>query len=90
MGARFMVVKAEGVLRGGSVELQTPVTAFPDGSLVTVELRPRELPLAEKRRLALALAGSWAGDASLGPIFDEIDRQRHANQGRRVNLDDPS
>jgi len=77
-----MVVRAEGVLRGGNIELRTPVTELPEGSAVSVEMRPHELPLAEKRRLAQELAGSWAGDPSLEPIFDEINRRRHADPGR--------
>lgn len=85
-----MVVRADGILRGGSIELQTPVTELPEGYLVTVELRPRELPLADKRRLLKELAGSWAEDTSLGPIFDKIQQQRCGYQGRPVNLDDPS
>jgi hypothetical protein len=67
-----MAVKSEGVLRGGHIELRTPVTELPEGSLVTVELCPRELPLADKRSLAQELAGAWADDPALDPIFDEI------------------
>lgn len=87
-GVRVMVVKAQGVLRGRRIELETPVTELPDGSLVSVELRPRELSLAEKRRLAEELAGAWAGDSSLDAIFDEIQERRHQYQGRSINLDE--
>ena len=76
-----MVVRAEGILRGGSIELQTPVTELPEGRLVTVELCPRELPLAERRRLVQELAGAWANDPGLGPIFDEIQQLRRSKIG---------
>jgi hypothetical protein len=89
LGVIAMVVRTEGVLHGGSVELRAPVTELPEGSLVTVELRPRELPLTEKRRLVQELAGSWADDPSLGPIFEKIERKRQADRGRWVDLDDP-
>lgn len=85
-----MVVRTEGVLRSGRIELARPVSALPEGCLVSVELRPRELPLAEKRRLVQELAGTWADDPSLGPIFEEIEQQRHTDQGRPIDLDDPS
>jgi hypothetical protein len=83
-----MVVRTEGVLRGGCIELDEPVSALPEGCLVTVELRPRKLPLSEKRRLVQELVGTWGGDPSLGPIFEEIEQRRHADHGRPLNLDE--
>ncbi|GMU21605.1 MAG: hypothetical protein AMXMBFR13_16970 [Phycisphaerae bacterium] len=84
-----MVVKAEGILRGGHIELEAPVTVLPEGARVSIELRPLEAALEEKKKLLHELAGAWADDSSLGPIFEEIDRRRHEASARPVNLDDP-
>jgi len=48
------------------------------------------LPLEEKKTLAQELCGSWAGDESLKPIFDEIEIRRHTGIPREVKFDEAS
>lgn len=81
-----MVVKAFGILRGTKIELQAPVDELPDGSAVALELRPRELPISEKRRLVEGLAGRWANDPSLEGVFAEIEAGRR-QPSREVDFD---
>ena len=39
----------------------------------------------ERRRALLETAGAWADDPSIPAIFEEIDRERHADRGRDVD-----
>ncbi len=52
--------------------------------------KPKALPLEEKRTLTQKLCGSWAGDESLKPIFDEIEIRRHTGIPREVKFDEAS
>jgi len=46
--------------------------------------------LEEKKNIIESLCGSWADDNSIDAIFKEIDSQRHAYLGRKVNFDVPA
>ena len=70
-----MVVHVNGILNGTRVELDQPVPDLPDGSPVSLDLRPRELSVDEKRRLVKPLCGSLANDPSIGPIFEDIENK---------------
>jgi hypothetical protein len=53
---------------------------------VTVNIQPKPLTLEEKQQLVDSLCGAWANDASLGPIFAEIERRRSETTPREVNF----
>jgi len=85
-----MVVHVNGILRGKHVELDQPISDLPDGSPVSLDVRPRDPSIAEKKNLVKRLCGALANDASIGPIFEEIERSRRLASERPVNFDDPS
>ena len=70
-----MATQLHGVIHGKRIDLESE-TGLPSGSAVIVHIQPEPLSLEEKRRLAEALCGAWAGDPSLKPIFAEIEQQR--------------
>ena len=83
-----MSVQMAGVVQGSRIELERE-TGLPAGSRVIVQIEPAPLTLDERRCLVDTLCGSWAGDASLGPIFDELEQQRPAAQPHRRSLSRP-
>ena len=82
-------MKAQGIIIGRSIELLHE-TDFPDGLLVTVDIRLDSFSLEEKRRQVDELCGSWEGDSSLNPIFTEIGDGRRNSRLREANFDAPS
>ena len=67
-----MNLKVNGVIYGRHVELESP-TDLPDGALVRIQIEPRVLSLEERKHLVSRTAGAWAGDSSIGEIFEEIE-----------------
>lgn len=67
-----MGIQVQGVIHGNQIELEHE-TNLPQGSIVLVEIHPKPLALEEKVRLVNLLCGSWAHDASLKAIFEEIE-----------------
>lgn len=87
-------MRIKGILRGQTIELLEQVNA-PDGIEVTVEVEipairasESERPLSDEERLAKlnALFGAWKDQPDLDKIFDQIDRERHAYQGRQIDV----
>jgi hypothetical protein len=37
---------------------------------------------AEKRKIMSSLCGAWVDDATIAPIFEEIEKERHQYHGR--------
>lgn len=58
---------------------------IPEGTKVIVKIEP-VLRASEKRKIILALCGAWADDATIAPIFEEIEGERHQYYGREVRL----
>ncbi len=52
--------------------------------------RQKKRNLEEKKDIIESLCGSWADDKSIDAIFKEIDLQRHAYPGRKVDFDVPA
>lgn len=92
-GRRLILVmhaNVNGKIHGDRIDLDRILNEFPDGADVTVSVTAREMSIDEKHRVIDALCGSWRDDASIGPIFEEIARERAASAERSVNIDDPS
>ena len=79
-------MQIQGIIRGKQIELEREVK-LPSGSAVIVIIQPKPLALEEKRRLVDLLCGAWADDASLWPIFAEIEHQRTNATPREVDFD---
>ena len=58
---------------------------IPEGTKVIVKIEPA-LKSAEKRKIISSLCGSWADDATIAPIFEEIENERHHYHGREVRF----
>ncbi len=58
---------------------------IPEGTKVIVKIEPA-LKIAEKRKIISSLCGAWADDASIAPIFEEIESERHQYHGREVRF----
>ena len=80
-----MLVQMQGVIKGKQIELERE-TGLPSGSTVVVNIQPTSLTLEDRRQLVDLLCGAWADDASLRPIFAEIERQRTMTTPREVNF----
>lgn len=58
---------------------------LPEGTKVIVKIEPA-LKVSEKRKIISALCGAWSDDATITPIFEEIERERHQYHGREVRF----
>jgi predicted DNA-binding antitoxin AbrB/MazE fold protein len=58
---------------------------IPEGTKVIVKIEPA-LKAAEKRKIISSLCGAWADDATIVPIFEEIENERHQYRGREVSF----
>lgn len=82
-------MKIKGIKRGQIIELLESIN-IPDGVEITMEVE-FEQPLDEQERLTKLnqIFGVWRNQPELDEIFAEIDRERHADQGRAIeSLDD--
>ncbi len=52
-----------------------------EGTKVIVTIEPA-LKAGEKRKIISSLCGVWSDDATIAPIFDEIENERHQYHGR--------
>lgn len=82
-------MKIKGIKRGRKIELFQEID-IPDGSEVTVDVDVMQfLSEPERLRRLNELFGLWRNQPELDNIFSEIDRERHAYQGRKIDsLDD--
>jgi len=58
---------------------------IPEGTKVIVKIEPA-LKASEKRKIISSLCGAWADDATIMPIFEEIEKERHQYHGREVSF----
>ena len=74
------------VLPGGTLIIPSELAAqlSPDQH-VHVTLVPAERDPEAVRRGIASTFGAWKDDPSIGEIFEQIDRERHADQGRDID-----
>ena len=78
-------MKIKGIKRGRMIELFQEID-IPDGSEVTVDVDVMQfLSEPERLRRLNELFELWRNQPELDSIFAEIDRERHAYQGRKIN-----
>jgi antitoxin ParD1/3/4 len=90
-------MNVRGIKRGQNIEILEQLHNIPDGTEIILDLEfieskitePQQ-PLTEAERLAKLnqLFGAWKNQPELTEIFTELDQQRHAYQGRIINLID--
>lgn len=87
-------MKVKGIKRGQTIELLEQIESIPDGSEVLIDLELTssnksgwKSPLTNEERLTKLnqLFGVWKDQPELLEIFAEIDRERHAYQGRKID-----
>jgi hypothetical protein len=61
-----------------------------DAFISSLLLRQKRRSLEGKKDIIESLCGSWADDATIDAIFEEIDLQRHVYPGRKVDFDVPA
>lgn len=90
-------MKIKGIKRGQTIELLEQANYIPDGAEILVELELTsaknveiQKSLTDEERLFKLnqLFGIWKDQTDLIENFDEIDQQRHAYQGRKIDLID--
>ena len=80
-----MSIRLQGIINGKNIELETEPD-LPHGSVVLVDIQPKQLTLDEQRRMIDELGGAWKDDATIAPIFAEIERERAVSMSREVGL----
>jgi len=79
-------MKIKGVVKGNLIELLEPIN-IPDGLEVFIDI-PEDNSQKETQWQELEkVIGVWKNDEEITEIFDEIDKERHLDCGREVNLD---
>ncbi|MEK6657904.1 MAG: hypothetical protein AABY58_10740 [Nitrospirota bacterium] len=73
------------------IDLLSPESLDEVNNFVSILLsRKKKISLEEKKNIIESLCGSWADDKSIDIIFKEIELQRHAYSGRKVDFDVPA
>ncbi len=73
------------------LELLSPASLNEVDDFISSLISPqKKKSLEEKKNIIESLCGSWADDNSINAIIKEIDLQRHAYLGRKVNFDVPA
>ena len=81
-------MKIKGILRGKTIEL---LEALPvaDGLEIFIEIPDNLLIERDQKWEQLqAVIGVWKDDDEITEIFNEIDRDRHADLGQPINFDE--
>ena len=81
-------MKVRGILRGKTIEL---LEALPvaDGLEIFIEIPDNLLIERDQKWEQLqAVIGVWKDDDEITEIFNEIDRDRHADLGQPINFDE--
>lgn len=76
------------VMQGGTLRIPSELSAQlpPDQPVhVIVIASGRDTSADARRQALLESAGAWADDDSIPGIFEEIERERHADRGRDVD-----
>ncbi len=79
-------MKLKGIVKGQSIELLEPI-AIAEGSEVTIEISDLGSEVKPNWTELQKVIGVWQGDTEIEEIFTEIDRDRHLDLGRKVDLD---
>lgn len=81
-------MRVKGILHGKTIELLEALP-IPDGLEIFIEIPDNLSPESDGKWQQLqAIIGAWKDDNELGEIFNEIDRERHADLGQPINFDD--
>lgn len=81
-------MKVKGIIRGKTIELLEALPV-PDGLEIFIEIPDNLSPEPEGKWEQLqAVIGAWKDDDEITGIFNEIDRERHADLGQPINFDD--
>ncbi len=87
-------MKVRGIKRGQNIELLEQINDIPDGTEIIIDFRissdtntQNKQFLTDEERLAKLnkLFGAWKNQPDLMEIYEEIDRERHAYQGRKID-----
>ncbi len=70
-----MVFTVTTKIEKGMIRLPKKVK-IPEGNKVIVKIEPA-LKAGEKRKIIASLCGAWSDDATITPIFEEIEKERH-------------
>lgn len=80
-------MKIRGILRGKTIELLESLSV-PDGVEIFIEIPDNLLIERDKKWEQLqAVIGAWKDDNEINEIFNEIDRECHADLGQAINFD---
>lgn len=87
-------MKVRGIKRGQNIELLEQINDIPDGTEIIIDLKissdtnaQNKQSLTDEERLAKLnkLFGAWKNQPDLMEIYEEIDKQRHAYRGRKID-----
>lgn len=79
-----MIFTVKSKIEKGMIRLPKKVR-LPDGTQVIVKIEPT-LKSREKKKIISELCGAWSDDASILPIFEDIEKERHHYHGREVSF----
>jgi hypothetical protein len=80
-------MKIKGIVRGQTIQLLEAVPDL-DGLEVIIELPDLgRTPEQERWERLLTVIGSWNDNLEIERVFAEVDRERHADLGNEINLD---
>ncbi|HBL12965.1 MAG TPA: hypothetical protein DD379_16525 [Cyanobacteria bacterium UBA11162] len=81
-------MKVRGILRGKTIELLETLPVA-DGLEIFIEIPDNLLIERDQKWEQLqAVIGVWKDDDEITEIFNEIDRDRHADLGQPINFDE--
>ncbi len=82
-----VAIKFKAIVHGQVIELP-PGVQLPDGSEVTIDVEA--MPIGDDDQTQLAklqqLFGCWRDQPDLVEIFEQVDRDRHSDLGRSIDL----
>ena len=82
-----MAAIIEGTIHGKRIDLDRETDIAP-GVRVTVKIEWQSpLPLEQRNELLRRLCGAWASDPTINGVFEEIERERHAEIPGEISFD---
>jgi predicted DNA-binding antitoxin AbrB/MazE fold protein len=81
----LMKITVKSKIEKGWIRLPKKVR-LPDGTRIIVQIEPI-LKTQEKHKILSELSGSWSGDSTIMPIFEELEQERHRDAGREVTFE---
>ncbi|ELR99756.1 hypothetical protein [Gloeocapsa sp. PCC 73106] len=79
-----MIIK--GVVKGNLIELLEPVN-ISDGLEILIHITEDFCQKEPQWQELEKVIGIWKNDEEITDIFNDIDKERHLNYGKEVNLD---